>query len=351
MKIDKLLSVGIDYYGTSAQLANCSRDALDAIDLFTKRHDVSAVKTLLDYNPSDATLQNRAFAFQDAQASITPTRANILKALDWLISVPEHANIVFWYSGHGAYTKSETESDGFDETICPLDAQKNGDIIDDELLLLFKCLPKTAKVWIFTDCCHSGSNLDLPYTVSRQVVSSYTDHEVSPREKYFYLHTPQFRGFDLMTQDIQVYSGVVGGWMSFAVFVQNCDTRRRYLPIDKVKLPFLNSVDRSTQLPTHRTNTWVSKDRSDMDSEFNYPYMLHVSACRDDQTASDGMGINNGAFTHCLKNFLHSHAPEAYTIATLIEEMTVELNKKMGLKQKVAVSSSKPVQFNMPLSF
>lgn len=81
---------------------------------------------------------------------------------------------IFHYSGHGRQTASlssggyinsnaNTENDGLDEGIVPVDYAKYGIIRDDVLNAIFtRFNPKTRILCIF-DCCHSGSILDLHY--------------------------------------------------------------------------------------------------------------------------------------------------------------------------------------------
>lgn len=54
--------------------------------------------------------------------------------------------------------------DGFDETICPVDFERNGQIVDDELnrALVNPLLPGV-RLHAVVDACHSGTILDLPF--------------------------------------------------------------------------------------------------------------------------------------------------------------------------------------------
>ena len=56
------------------------------------------------------------------------------------------------------------EEDGFDETLIPVDYQKAGHILDDDVHdVLVRGLPKGVKLTGIMDCCHSESIFDLPY--------------------------------------------------------------------------------------------------------------------------------------------------------------------------------------------
>lgn len=73
------------------------------------------------------------------QANFRPTRANIMRAIEWLIgqkgSTDPGDNIFFHYSGHGGQERDRTgmEADGMNETLCPVDYRQQGMITDDEL--------------------------------------------------------------------------------------------------------------------------------------------------------------------------------------------------------------------------
>lgn len=76
--------------------------------------------------------------------------------------VGEPPAVLFYYSGHGSQSRdlTNTEPDGFDETIVPYDSRTPGvfDIKDWELGQLIDELNKvTDNVTVVLDCCHSGS--------------------------------------------------------------------------------------------------------------------------------------------------------------------------------------------------
>lgn len=75
-------------------------------------------------------------------------------------------SLVFHYSGHGSQQRnySGDEADGYDETLCPLDFETQGMIVDDEInAALVRLIPHGAKLHALIDACHSGTVLDLPF--------------------------------------------------------------------------------------------------------------------------------------------------------------------------------------------
>lgn len=99
-----------------------------------------------------------------------PTRANITRAIGWLVNGAQPNDSLFWhYSGHGGQAKDRVgdEADGYDETILPVDYKTAGQIIDDELYdRMVRPLPAGARLTAIFDSCHSGTALDLPYVYS-----------------------------------------------------------------------------------------------------------------------------------------------------------------------------------------
>lgn len=88
-------------------------------------------------------------------------------ALFWLVQGSQPGDsLIFHYSGHGSRQRNYNgdEVDGYDETLCPLDFETQGMIVDDEInATIVKPLPLGAKLHAIIDACHSGTVLDLPY--------------------------------------------------------------------------------------------------------------------------------------------------------------------------------------------
>lgn len=90
------------------------------------------------------------------------TRSNILKELNMLASKldsPGKTGIVY-VAGHGTQTRDSNgdEADGFDENWQTYDRMN---IVDDEITKIFEQTHKDCNLTIISDCCHSGSMLDI----------------------------------------------------------------------------------------------------------------------------------------------------------------------------------------------
>jgi metacaspase-1 len=98
-----------------------------------------------------------------------PKCNNIKEALRWLCEgAVAGDNLFMHYSGHGGSMKDDDgdEEDGMDETLVPVDYNTKGQIRDDDLFdLLVNRVPAECNLTVVMDCCHSGSILDLPYTL------------------------------------------------------------------------------------------------------------------------------------------------------------------------------------------
>ncbi|CAA7395113.1 unnamed protein product [Spirodela intermedia] len=107
----------------------------------------------------------------------TPTRENILEAMRWLVSGCRRGDsLVFHFSGHGSQLadKDGDELDGYDETLCPVDYQKSGAIVDDMVnAILVRPLPQGVTLHAVVDACHSGSALDLPFVCNMNSKGDY----------------------------------------------------------------------------------------------------------------------------------------------------------------------------------
>ncbi|KAK6916129.1 hypothetical protein RJ641_018990 [Dillenia turbinata] len=90
-------------------------------------------------------------------------------------------SLVFHFSGHGSQVRDLTmdEIDGYDETLCPVDYETEGMIIDDEInATIVRPLPPGAKLHAIIDACHSGTILDLRYVcrMNREGYYVWEDH-------------------------------------------------------------------------------------------------------------------------------------------------------------------------------
>eukprot|EP00239_Pterosperma_sp_CCMP1384_P009610 CAMPEP_0197862258 /NCGR_PEP_ID=MMETSP1438-20131217/38905_1 /TAXON_ID=1461541 /ORGANISM="Pterosperma sp., Strain CCMP1384" /LENGTH=437 /DNA_ID=CAMNT_0043479767 /DNA_START=315 /DNA_END=1628 /DNA_ORIENTATION=+ len=152
----KALLVGINYFGTSAELRGCLAD-------------VRRMKTYLCSNGFRETPTEMVVLTDDQHdPRFQPTRQNICNAMHWLTAGATPGDILFFhFSGHGAQQEDPegAEEDGMDETIVPVDFKQNGQITDDEIFMhLVWPLPSGVRLTAVMDCCHSGTGMDLPFS-------------------------------------------------------------------------------------------------------------------------------------------------------------------------------------------
>ena len=175
-KFAKAVFIGINYPHSRSPLLNCINDAKAMLQLIQKRNDLKEYVLLTD----------------DETSSTPPTRLNILKAFDWLFKdVEPGSNLFIHYSGHGGSVRDKTgkESDGMNETLCPCDFEKSGEILDDVLNI---CLVKRAvelgvHLFVITDSCHSGSNCDERYSLKevKEAVQPQMHVPQPPKPQYY----------------------------------------------------------------------------------------------------------------------------------------------------------------------
>ena len=116
------------------------------------------------------------FAEEEIDPYKKPTKHNMRMAMFWLVQGCQPGDsLVFHFSGHGSQQRNYTgdEVDGYDETLCPLDFETQGMIVDDEInAAIVRPLPHGVKLHAIIDACHSGTVLDLPFLcrMNRSVV-------------------------------------------------------------------------------------------------------------------------------------------------------------------------------------
>jgi len=148
----RAVMIGINYTGQQGQLSGCHND----------------VKNMIEYLKSYQGFEDRNMTvLMDDGYHHDPTYYNIMDAYRTVVRESRPGDTVFLhYSGHGGRVRdtSGDEDDGFDETLIPVDYQRSGQIVDDDLCTqLVKAMPQGVLVTSLMDCCHSGTVLDLPY--------------------------------------------------------------------------------------------------------------------------------------------------------------------------------------------
>ena len=146
---------GINYIGTDEQLNGCIND-IQNINNFLVNN--------CGYDRKNITIMT-----DDPKSTIKPNKSNMEAALIALgKGCVSGDTLVFYYSGHGSTVndRNNDESDGRDNVLVPLDYKTKGVITDDWLFKnLASLLPAGVTLWAFTDCCHSGTMLDLQYNL------------------------------------------------------------------------------------------------------------------------------------------------------------------------------------------
>ncbi|GAA0162565.1 hypothetical protein LIER_39434 [Lithospermum erythrorhizon] len=168
----KAVIVGISYRYSRHELKGCINDAkCMKFMLMNKFHFPEASILMLTEEETDPYR--------------IPSIHNMRMALFWLVQgVQPGDSLVFHYSGHGSRQRnfSGDEVDGYDETLCPLDFETQGMIIDDEInATLVRPLPPGARLHSIIDACHSGTVLDLPYLCRMNRTGQYVWEDHRPR--------------------------------------------------------------------------------------------------------------------------------------------------------------------------
>lgn len=119
----KALIVGINYRGTSCALNGCINDA---------KCMEYMLRTKFGFRPENVLIMTDDMP----DPMRLPTRYNMFLGFQWLLTgMKPGDSLVFHYSGHGSQQPdySGEEPDGKNETLCPLDFKRAGEIVDDEL--------------------------------------------------------------------------------------------------------------------------------------------------------------------------------------------------------------------------
>lgn len=150
------LLVGCEYHKTKNYLPGCI-------------YDVKTMKTHFG-----ETIPKENITVMTDEEGIYPSKQNICSELKKLIEKgsSEPSTLIFHFSGHGASIPDMNfdEEDGKDECLIPLGKVKsiNDVILDDDLHEIVSDLSSKSKLFILTDCCHSGTCFDLRYAYRQE---------------------------------------------------------------------------------------------------------------------------------------------------------------------------------------
>ncbi len=144
----KALLLGLNYTGTQYELNGCINDVMDMSQVLINNYGFTS---------------NNIEIMTDTTET-KPTRENILNSFTNLIkNAVSGDTLMFAYSGHGTNSKdrNKDEWDGMDEMIVTLDDKI---ILDDEFHTIIKNnLKAGVNLFMFFDCCNSGTMMDLRY--------------------------------------------------------------------------------------------------------------------------------------------------------------------------------------------
>ncbi|CAL5407617.1 unnamed protein product [Camellia sinensis] len=163
---------GISYRNSRHELRGCINDAKCMKHLLINRFKFPEPSILM-------------LTEEEADPLRRPTKHNIRMAMYWLVQGCQPGDsLVLHYSGHGSQQRNYTgdEIDGFDETLCPLDFETQGMIVDDEInATIVRPLPPGVKLHAIIDACHSGTVLDLPFLCRMDRTGRYIWEDHRPR--------------------------------------------------------------------------------------------------------------------------------------------------------------------------
>eukprot|EP00434_Breviolum_minutum_P028433 symbB.v1.2.025154.t1/scaffold2425.1/size79515/4 len=142
------LLVGINYFGSSNELHGCVAD-------------VHRMLGLLDRLGFPQEEKSRRVLVDSPQwpGHLRPTLEHMREGIAWLTADAQPGDcLLFHYSGHGGrMPRSDGSPSEWHETLCPVDMETAGMLLDCELFqTLVRPLPAGCRLTCILDSCHSG---------------------------------------------------------------------------------------------------------------------------------------------------------------------------------------------------
>lgn len=287
--------MGINYMGTKNELRGCINDVKNMLRFLNERFGYSYDDMVI--LTDDQTTQGKI-----------PLRDNILRAMQWLVKdARPNDSLVFHYSGHGGVTKDldGDEDEGYDEVIYPLDYERSGHIVDDDMhAIMVRQLPPGCRLTALFDSCHLGTALDLPYVyLTKGIIKE-------PSMIKDYGKDAAMAVFDYARGDVGGAISAVGGL---------------------VKKAFNRQLE--------------SKRQEVIQMKFSPADVISISGCKDDQTSADANegGQLTGAMSWSFISTLQQQPNQLYL--SLLNNMRALLQQKYS--QKPQLSCSHPQDMNI----
>jgi len=270
----KAVLIGINYFGTAAELRGCINDVGNVKGFLASRGFVQSPENMKILTDD-----------QHQNSPNFPTKQNMIAAMKWLVSGAQPGDLLFLhYSGHGGQQRDtdNDEADQFDETIIPVDFKQAGQLVDDDLHdILVKPLPKGVKLIVIFDSCHSGTALDLPYIYgpNGQLIDGPEMSHSSSSSSFGKPNKAQL-AMGVVNMGMNLLSGNGGGLQSTGSLVHGFQRRPGYNVQNKIS-------------------------NSDV---------IMFSSCRDDQTSMDVQTSSGaiGAMSHAIIQALQQNPNPTY---------------------------------------
>jgi len=302
----KALYIGINYVGQEAALKGCVNDVVNIKKFIESNYEINEKMVLTD--------DKRA----EPETDHAPTRKNIIAGFKWLIKNAKKGDSLFLhYSGHGGKSKNNdgTEASGYDQTLCPVDFQKAGMILDDDVHdILCRNLPKGVRLTAIFDCCHSESIMDLPFIYNIDGNLEITENDknqsiatmVAAGTRFLFDGNKKNIGNVFKNEITSLVKGLASGQQDNSARQQNIEA--------------------------NRTNADI----------------IMFSGCKDDQTSADATikGESSGAMSYALIHVLKKHKRDDPTYTDVLREMRQTLEGKYT--QVPCLSAGRKLDLDQP---
>lgn len=294
----RALLIGINYFGSKNELRGCINDVRNMQQFLMQKGG---------YRECDMVVLT-----DDSSNSMNiPTRSNILRAMEWLVSDATPGDALFLhYSGHGGEEKDldGDEVDGYDQCIYPVDFQQSGSIIDDIMHdIMVKRLQAGVRLTAIFDSCHSGTVLDLPFT---------------------------YRAQDGGLKEYSIWKDSVtdGGEILMGYATKN------------MGMMFSGAKSLFTKVSNYKSKAKIEEIRQ---SKMSPADVIMFSGCKDDQTSADAneAGSFTGAMSWAFLSAMAMLKPnQEFTYLTLLQ--TIRNIMQNRYTQKPQLSSSHQIDPN-----